>query len=87
MAFLEKNMFFSPPQKEAILQKTCFFPRPAVAEKNVIYVFFFRGKKHYPLQGVKNPPAIAWVTGVGKDGLKHSPPCPFPLPVTRQEKR
>ena len=30
----------------------------------------------------KNPASV--VTGVGKDGLQLSPPCPFPLPVTKK---
>lgn len=92
-------MFFSFPQKVLLLQKTrffhfrtgcqlwkitCFFHFRRIAEKNVIHVFFFRGKKHYPY-GDKYFPRKRVVTGVGKDGLQLSPPCPFPLPVTGQE--
>ncbi len=70
-----------------ILQETCFFHFRTVAEKNMVLCFFSSGEKNTTPKGVKIPPANAWVTGVGKDGLKHSPPVPFPLPVTRQEKR
>lgn len=43
----------------------------AVAEKNTIYKYIYF-----------SPASV--VTGVGKDGLKHCPPCPFPLPVARR---